>query len=74
MISSPAAITRLPRSLKVAGGIGALLTALEIVAAIAWAAGAPAEIVIPVWIGLLLTSWTVSRRRRRPWRLGCKTS
>ena len=39
MISSPAAITRLPKSLKVAGGIVAILTALEIVAVLAWAAG-----------------------------------
>ncbi len=74
MISPPAAITRLPKSLKVAGGIvAATLTALELVAVIAWA-GAPAHVAVPVWIGLLLTSWAASRPRRRPRRSRGKTS
>ena len=73
MISSPAAISRLPRSLKVVGGIIGILAILDIVAAVAWAAGAPTDVVIPVWIGLLLMSWIASRCRRRHGRLGRKT-
>ena len=72
MISSPAALIRLPRSLKIAAAATAVVAAIDIVATFAWAAGAPTAVVIPIWIGLLLAATAVARRRRWLPRLGHK--
>jgi hypothetical protein len=53
---------RLPRMLKVLGGVVGIVAALELVAVAAWAAGARTDVVIPIWLGLMLAA--VSQRRR----------
>ena len=55
---------RLRKSLKVVGGVVGVVAALEVVAVVAWAAGAPTDVVIPIWVGLLLTAAAVSQERR----------
>lgn len=64
MTSSPAAIIRLPKSLKLAAAATAVVAAIDLVATVAWMAGAPTAVVVPIWIGLLLTATTVARRHR----------
>lgn len=56
---------RLPRMLKVLGGVVGIVAVLEVVAVAAWAAGAPTDIVIPIWLGLMLGAVAVSQRH--PW-------
>lgn len=65
---------RLPSWLKVAGGVVGVVAVLEIVAVVAWAAGARTEIVIPIWLGLMVTAVAVSRVRHWVPRLGRGTS
>ena len=72
MTSSPAAIIRLPKSLKLAAAATGVVAAIDVVATVAWAAGAPTAVVIPIWIGLLLAATAVARRRRWLPRLGRK--
>ncbi len=64
MISSPAALVRLPKSLKIAAAATGVVAAIDIVATVAWVAGAPTAVVIPIWLGFLLTATAVARRRR----------
>ncbi len=64
MTSSPAAIVRLPKSLKLAAAATGVVAAVDVVAIVAWAAGAPTAVVIPIWIGLLLAATAVARRNR----------
>ncbi len=72
MTHSPAAIIRLPRSLKIAAAATGVVAAIDIVATVAWVGGAPTAVVIPIWIALLLTATAVARRRRWLPRLGRK--
>jgi len=75
MTHSPAAIIRLPRSLKIAAAATAVVAAIEVVATVAWTAGAPTAVVVPIWIGrigLLLAATAVARRHRWLPRLGPK--
>lgn len=72
MTSSPAAIIRLPKSLKLAAAATGVVAAVDVVAIVAWAAGAPSAVVIPIWVGLLLAAMTVARRHRCLPRLGPK--
>ena len=62
MISSPATRIRLPKSLKIATMATGVVAAVDIVATFAWAAGTPIAVVIPIWLGLLLTAAAVARR------------
>ena len=55
---------QVPKLLKVAGGVVGVVAALEVVAVVAWAAGAPTEVVIPIWLGLMLVAAAVSQGRR----------
>lgn len=57
-------MNRLPKSLKVAGGVVGIVAALEVLAAAAWAAGAPTDIVIPIWLAIMLAAVAVSQRSR----------
>ena len=75
MTHSPAAIIRLPRALKIAAAATAVLVAIEVVATVAWTAGAPTAVLIPIWIGrigLLLAAIAVARRHGWLPRLGPK--
>ena len=75
MTHSPAALIRLPKSLKVAAVATAVVAAIDIVATVAWVAGAPTAVVIPIWIGrigLLLAATAIARRQRWLPRLGPK--
>ena len=55
---------RVPKFLKVVGGVVGVVAALEVVAVAAWAAGAPTEVVIPIWLGLMLAAAAVSQGPR----------
>jgi hypothetical protein len=55
---------RLPRWLRLTGGVVGIVAALDVVAVVAWAAGAPTELVIPIWLGLILAAAALSQRRR----------
>ncbi len=75
MTHSPAAIIRLPRSLKIAAAATGVVAAIDVVATVAWTAGAPTAVVVPIWsgrIGLLLAATAIARRHRRLPRLGPK--
>ncbi len=72
MTHSPAAIIRLPRSLKIAAAATGVVAAIDVVATVAWTAGAPTAVVVPIWIGLLLAATAVARRHRWLPRLGPK--
>ncbi len=75
MTHSPAAIIRLPRSLKIAAAATGVVAASDVVATVAWTAGAPAAVVIPIWIGrigLLLAATAIARRHGWLPRLGPK--
>jgi len=72
MTHSPAAIIRLPRSLKMAAAATGVVAAIDVVATVAWTAGAPTAVVAPIWIGLLLAATAVARRHRWLPRLGPK--
>ncbi len=75
MTHSPAAIIRLPRSLKMAAAATGVVAAIDVVATVAWTAGAPTAVVVPIWIGrigLLLAATAVARRHRWLPRLGPK--
>ncbi len=75
MTHSPAAIIRLPRSLKIAAAATAVVAAIDVVATVAWTAGAPTAVVVPIWIGrigLLLAATAIARRHGWLPRLGTK--
>jgi len=75
MTHSPAAIIRRPRSLKIAAAAFGVVAVIEVVATVAWTAGAPTAVVVPIWIGrigLLLAATAVARRHRWLPRLGPK--
>jgi hypothetical protein len=75
MTHSPAAIIRLPRSLKIAAAATAVLAAIDVIATVAWTAGAPSAVVIPIWIGrigLLLAVTAIARRHGWLPRMGPK--
>ena len=75
MTHSPAALVRLPKSLKIAAAATAVAAAIDIVATVAWTAGAPTAVVIPIWIGrigLLLAAMAIARRHGWLPRLGPK--
>jgi hypothetical protein len=55
---------RLPKTLKVLGGVLGIVAALELIAVAAWAAGAPTDIITPIWLGLMLAAAAASQRRR----------
>jgi hypothetical protein len=55
---------QLRKWLKVVGGAVGIVAALELVAVAAWAAGAPTDVVIPIWLGLILAAAVFSQRRR----------
>ena len=52
---------RLRRSLKVLGGVVGVVAVLELVAVIAWAAGAPTDVVIPIWVGVMVPAAAASQ-------------
>jgi hypothetical protein len=54
---------RIPRWMKITGGVVGVIAALEVVA-LAWAAGAPTEVVIPIWLALMVTAVAMTRGRR----------
>jgi len=60
---------RLPRTLKVLGGVVGIVTALDIIVVAAWAAGAPTAVVIPILLG----SYSVQRPSRND-AGGCRDS
>ena len=75
MTHSPAAIIRRPRSLKIAAAALGVVAAIEVVATVAWTAGAPSAVLIPIWIGrigLLLAATAMARRHGWLPRLGPK--
>ena len=75
MTHSPAAIIRLPRALKIAAAAFGVVAAIEVVATVAWTAGAPIAVLVPIWIGrigLLLAVMAVARRHGWLPRLGPK--
>ena len=72
MTSSPAALIRVPKSLKIAAAATGVVAAVDVLAILAWAAGTPTAVVIPIWTGLLLAATAVARRRRWLPRLGRK--
>jgi hypothetical protein len=55
---------RIPRWMKITGGVVGVIAAIEVVAVVAWAAGAPTEVVIPIWLALMVTAVAVTRGRR----------
>ncbi len=57
-------MNRLPRMLKVLGGVVGIVAALEVVAVVAWAAGAPTDVIIPIWVGLMLAAAAASQRNK----------
>lgn len=55
-----------PRALlKVVGGAVAALIVFEIVAVVAWAAGAPTDVLIPIWLAVMAAASTAVFFRRR---------
>ena len=75
MTHSPAAIIRRPISLKIAAAALGVIAVIEVVATVAWTAGTPIAVLIPIWIGrigLLLAATAIARRQRRLPRLGPK--
>lgn len=72
MTSSPAAIIRLPKSLKLAAAATGVVAAIDVVAIVALTAGASTVAVVHIWIGLLLAATAVARRHRCLPRLGSK--
>ncbi len=72
MTHSPAAIIRLPRALKIAAAALGVIAVIEVVATVAWTAGAPTAVVVPIWIGLLLAATAIARRHGWLPRLGTK--
>ena len=75
MTHSPAAIIRRPISLKMAAAAFGVVAVIEVVATVAWTAGAPTAVVVPIWIGrigLLLAAMAIARRHGWLPRLGPK--
>jgi len=75
MTHSPAAIIRLPSALKIAAAALGVIAVIEVVVTVAWTAGAPIAVLVPIWIGrigLLLAAMAIARRHGWLPRLGPK--
>ena len=75
MTHSPAAIIRRPISLKMAAAAFGVVAVIEVIVTVAWTAGTPIAVLIPIWIGrigLLLAATAIARRHGWLPRLGTK--